>query len=194
MTTAIAALPSAGGHRPRNLLATGMALACAGATMFLGALFASFIEIRSAAGVWPAKGIKIDNYLGNMLVITMLLASMGAAWATSAVKRGERRQAAAAFGVTAGLGVAYLNLLSYSITRQHVALNSSAYAGLVGAMALVLAVLLVVSIAVVVLTAFRVMGEQVTAAQPDQARAAAFLWHYATLATIIVWYLVIVLK
>jgi heme/copper-type cytochrome/quinol oxidase subunit 3 len=194
MTTAMAALPAAGGHRPRNLVATGTAVACAGGTMFLAGLFAAFIEIRAASPTWPAKGIKIDNYLGNMLVITMLLASLSAAWAVSAVKRNQRRQGAAAFAVTAGFGVAYLNLLSYSIIRQHVAMNSSAYAGLVGAMALVLAVLLLVGIAVVVLTAFRIMGEQVTAAEPDQARAAAFLWHFATLATIVVWYLVIVLK
>src|ERR1051326_4705074 len=109
MTTTMAALPSAGGARPRNLGGFGVALACAGATMFLGALLASFMEIRAAADAWPAKGIKIDNYPGNMLVITMLLASLAVTWAVSAVKRGERRQAAAAFGITAGMGVAYLN-------------------------------------------------------------------------------------
>jgi len=194
MTTTMAALPSAGGTRPRTLLATGTALACAGSTMLLGALLASFIEIRAATKVWPAKGIKIDNYLGNMLVITMLLATVSAAWAVSAVKRGERRQGAAAFGITAGFGLAYLNLLSYSIARQHVAMNSSAYAGLVGAMALVLAVLVAAAIGLVVLTIFRVMGEQVGAANPDQARAAAWFWHFATAATIVVWYAVIVLK
>ncbi|MDQ1444701.1 MAG: hypothetical protein QOI20_1165, partial [Acidimicrobiaceae bacterium] len=36
--TPMAALPSAGGDRPRNLLTTGVALGCAGATMFFGAL------------------------------------------------------------------------------------------------------------------------------------------------------------
>jgi heme/copper-type cytochrome/quinol oxidase subunit 3 len=193
-TTAMAALPAAGGARPRSLLATGTALVCAGATTFMGALFAAALELRNQADVWPPKNVKIDNYLGNMLVITMLLSSLSAAWAVSAVKRSERRQGAAAFGITIGFGVAMLNLLWYSLARQHLALNSSAYAGVVGAICGVLAALVLVGIGVVALTIFRVMGEQVNGAQPDQARAAAWLWHYATFATIVAWFAVIVLK
>lgn len=193
-TTTMAALPAAGGARPRNLLATGTALVCAGATTFMGALFAAALELRNQADVWPPKGVKIDNYLGNMLVITMLLSSLSAAWAVSAVKRSERRQGAAAFGITIGFGVAMLNLLWYSLSRQHLALNSSAYAGVVGAICGVLAALVLVGIGFVALTIFRVMGEQVNGAQPDQARAAAWMWHYATFATIVAWFAVIVLK
>src|SRR5206468_2607332 len=76
MATTMAALPSAGGARPRNLVATGTALLCAGATTGFGALMAAYVELRSHTQPWPPKGVKIDEYLGNMLIITMLLGSL----------------------------------------------------------------------------------------------------------------------
>ena len=192
--TPMAALPAAGGTRPRNLVAIGTALACAGATTFFGALFAAFVELRSRTHPWPPKGVELDNYLGNMLVITMLLGTLTVQWAVSAVKRGERRQATAAFAIAAGLGVAFLNLLSYSMSRADLPLGRHAYAGVVGAMTGALGILVGVAVGFVLLTLLRVKGEQVTAANPDLARAAAWFWNYATAATIVVWYAVVVMK
>lgn len=193
-TTTMAALPSAGGERPRNLVATGTALACAGATTAFGALMAAYIEFRSHTHPWPPKGVKIDEYLGNMLIITMLLGSMSVLWAVSAVKRDERRQASAAFAIAIGFGVAFLNLLSYSISQQHLALAKDAYTGVTGAMTGLLAILVGLAIGFVLLTLLRVRGEHVTAANPDLARAAMWFWHYTTAATAVVWFTVVVLK
>lgn len=194
MTTTMAALPAAGGARPRNLVATGTALVCAGATTGFGALFAAYVELRAHTKVWPPKGVKLDNYLGNMLVITMLLGSVTVCWAVSAVKRDERRQATAAFLIASGFGVAFLNLLSYSLAKQHLGLAKNAYAGVVGTMTGLLGIVVGAAIGFVILTTLRVRGEHVGAANPDLARAAMWFWHYATLATIVVWYLVVVLK
>jgi heme/copper-type cytochrome/quinol oxidase subunit 3 len=193
-TTAMAALPAAGGARPRHLIATGTALVCAGATTAFGALFAAYAELRSHTSVWPPKGIKIDEYLANMLIITMLLGSLSVLWAVSAVKRDDRRQASAAFAITMGFGIAFLNLLSYSVSRQHVAMSANAYAGVVGAMTGLLGVVVAAAIGFAFLTLLRVRGEHVTAADPDVARAAMWFWHYATAATVFVWFAVLVLR
>jgi heme/copper-type cytochrome/quinol oxidase subunit 3 len=194
-TTPVAALPAAGGERPRNLLATGTAFAGAGATTFFLALLAAYYELRSDAARWgPPKGVKIDEYLGNMLVITMLLGAVTAQWAVSAVKRNEKRQATAALGLTIAFGLAFLNLLSYSAARQHIHPTSSAYGVVVAALVSALGLVVIVAVGFCLFTLFRVAGSQVTAAEPDQARAAMWMWHYATVASIVVWYTVVVLK
>lgn len=193
-TTPTAALPSAGGERPRNLLAHGVALTCAGATMLFGALLAAYVELRSHTNEWVPDGVELDNYLGNMLVITLLLASTTAAWSVSAVKRGEGRQAAAALAITAGLGLAFINLLSYTAARVHVSPEDHAYGAVVGALAIALGLVVILAIGLAVLTMLRVRGAQVGPDNPDQARATAWLWHFATVASIVCWYAVIVRK
>jgi len=189
-----AALPSAGGERPRNLIATGVALTCAGATMLFGALLAAYVELRSHTNEWVPEDVELDNYLGNMLVITMLLGSLTVAWSVSAVKRGEGRQAAAALTITAGFGLAFINLLSYTAARVHISPEDHAYGAIVGALAIALGIVVIAAIGLALLTMFRVRGSQVGPDNPDQARATAWLWHFATVASIIVWYAVIVRK
>jgi heme/copper-type cytochrome/quinol oxidase subunit 3 len=193
-TTPMAALPAAGGDRPRNVIATGTALVCAGATTFFGALMAAYVELRSHTSVWPPQGVKLDEYLGNMLVITMLLGAFSVQWAVSAVKRGENRQGVAALGITMGFGVAFLNLLSYTISHQHLSISRNAYTGVVGAMAVLVGIVVGLAIGLCLLTLLKVKGDQVSPAEPDLARATAWFWHYATLATIVVWFTVVVLK
>lgn len=193
-TTPTAALPSAGGERPRNLLSMGVALTCAGATMLFGALLAAYIELRSQTNEWVPEEVELDNYLGNMLVITLLLASITIAWSVSAVKRGETRQATAALAIAVGFGLAFINLLSYTAGRTHVSPGDSAYGAVVAALAIALGIVVCVAIGLALLTLFRVRGSQVGPDNPDQARATAWLWYYATLASIIVWFAVIVRK
>jgi heme/copper-type cytochrome/quinol oxidase subunit 3 len=190
MTAPIAALPAAGGARPRNLIAMGTAFLGAGATMFFAALFASYIELRSHAAEWPPEGVN----LGNMLVITMLLGVLTVLWSVSAIKRAERRQAAVALGITIGLGVAFVNLLSYTISQQDLSITSTPYATIVGAMAVLVGIVVGVAIGFVILTMLRVSGSQVRADEPDLVRATACFWVFATLATIVVWFAVVVLK
>ena len=192
--TAVAALPSAGGEKPRNLVATGVGIACAGATMFFGALLAAYVELRAYERPWPPEGVELDQYFGNMLVITMLLGSWTVQWAVSAVRRGEQRQAAAALGITMGLGVAFLNLLSYTASRAGFGAGEHAYGAVVAALALSLGILVAAAIGLALFTMLRVRGSQVSADNPDQAWAAAWFWHFATVATIVVWFAVVVRK
>jgi heme/copper-type cytochrome/quinol oxidase subunit 3 len=124
----------------------------------------------------------------------MLLGSLSVQWAVSAAKRGEHRQASAAFAITFGFGVAFLNLLSYTASRFHIRLAASAYAGIVGTLALAVGIIVGLAMALVAITLFRVRGEQVAANEPDQARAAAWFWHYATLAALVAWFAVFVRK
>lgn len=192
--TAMAALPSAGGEKPRNLLGVGVAIACAGATMFFGALLAAYIELRSHEHPWPPEHAELDQYLGNMLVITMLLASLTVQWAVSAVKRGEQRQGAAALAITMGLGLAFVNLLSYTAGRAGFGAAEHAYGAVVTALAVGIGLVVCAAIGLALFTMLRVRGSQVGPDNPDQAWATAWFWHFATVASIVVWFAVVVRK
>jgi heme/copper-type cytochrome/quinol oxidase subunit 3 len=195
-TSATPALPAASGdvNRPRNTLATGVALTCAGATMFFGALLGAYLHLRGQGGRWVPEGVEFDNYLGNMLMITVLLASLAAQWAVSAVKRGEARQATAALGVSIGIGLAFFNLLWYTASLQHYDPGSHAYGAVVIALGASLTIVVLLAVGFAALTMLRVRGGQVSAGNPDQVWATAWFWHFASVATLIVWYVVVVRK
>jgi len=193
-TTPVAALPSAGGEEPRNVMPMGVLLLCAGGTMFFGALVAAYLHLRNVTAPWPPEGIRLDLYLGNLLVITMGLSAVTAEWACLAVRRGDRRQASAALGVTIGLGVAFLNLLSYTADQVPFDAASHPYGLVVTAMVMLLGIAVGIGVVFVTLTLLRVSGRQISASDPSQVRATACYWHFTVAASIAVWYTVAVLK
>jgi heme/copper-type cytochrome/quinol oxidase subunit 3 len=189
------ALPSAGGGRARSVQSTTALLASAGGLMFFGALLGTYLHLRAhAVGPWPPKDAKLDNYLGNMLVITMLLSSVTVEWGAAAVRRGLPRQATAAYGITIGFAVAFLNLLSFAASKAGYGIAADPYATVVGAMAVVLGILVLVGVGFAALTLFRVVGSQVSAAEPDQARALGWYWQFTVVASVAVWFAVVILE
>lgn len=188
------ALPAAGGDRRRPALPVGMLLVAAGGLMLFGTLVAVYLHQRSLTDRWPPRGVSIDQYLGNMTMITMLMSAFTVEWARSALRRGERRQAMAAFGITIGLGLAAVNLISYSADRARFDAASHPYGLVVTAMVLLVGIAVGVGVALVALTLFRVVGRQVSAAEPAQLHATAWYWQFTVVAAIAVWYTVVVLK
>jgi heme/copper-type cytochrome/quinol oxidase subunit 3 len=188
------ALPSAGGERPRNVLTLTALLVDAAGIMLFAALVGSLVHVRHFGGPFPPKGVKIDRYLGNIVVITMLMAAVTIEWAYNAVRRDQRRQASAALGITIGLGLAVLNLLSWGAGRASFGPGTSPYGTLVTALVLLLGLVVGLGIGFNTFTLFRVAGSQVSAAEPDQLRAAAWYWHFTVLAAVAVWYAVVILR
>lgn len=188
------ALPSAGGERPRNILTVTALLLGAGGLMFFGTLIGAYVLLRSRLEPFPPEGASLDNYLGNMLVITIALSSATVEWAYSAVRRGLRGQAATAYGITAGLGLAFVNLLWFTATHADYGAGTHPYGTVVTLMAVALGILVGLGIAFAALTAFRVAGEQVSAVDTDQARSLGWYWQFTVVASVAVWYTVIVLK
>lgn len=193
-TSPTLALPSAGGERPRHVLTLASVLLGAGGLMFYAALLGAYVHLRGRVEEWPPEAAHVDQYLGNMLVITILLSAVTVEWGHSAVRRNLPRQASAAYGITAGFGVAFLALLSHTLDTVGVAAAADEYTTVVTALASVLAVLVALGIGFVLLTLFRVRGGQVSASDPDQARAASWYWHFTVTAAVATWYAVVVLK
>lgn len=194
MSAPTLALPAAAGGRTRSPLGVASLLASAGGLMFFGALIGAYLHLREHTTAWPPEHTDVDDYLGNMLMITMLLSSVTVEWAASAVRRGLQRQASAAFGITIGLGLAFVNLLWFAATQAEYGAATHPFGTVVTAMVVVLGLLVGVGVAFVALTLFRVLGAQVSAADPDQARAVGWYWQFTVVASVAVWYTVVVLK
>ncbi len=195
MASPTLALPAAGGdRRSRRALSVGVLLLASGGAMLFGALIAAYLHLRVLTDRWPPRGVTIDQYLGNLAMITMLLAAVTVEWARYALRRGERQQTAAALGVTLALGLAVLNLLSYGAGRVRFDAVTHPYGLVVTAMVMLLGIIVGIGVALVTMTLFRVVGRQVSASQPEQLRVTACYWHFCVAASIAVWYTVVVLK
>ena len=194
MADAVLALPSADEDRPRNTLTMGVLFLASSGTMLFGALIAAYLHLRRLTDRWPPEGVRLDLYLGNMLIITMVLSAVSMEWACHALRKDERRQASAGLGMTIGFGVAFLNLLSYSAGRAPFDAASHPYGLVVTAMVMLAGIAVGVGVSFVTLTLLRVSGRQLTAADPSLIRATACYWHFAVAVCIAVWYTVAVLK
>ncbi|MDP9386813.1 MAG: cytochrome c oxidase subunit 3 [Actinomycetota bacterium] len=194
MASPTLALPSAGGQRPRRVLPLAVLLLATSGTMLFGGLLAAYLHLRRVSEPWPPRGAGIDQYWGNLAMITMLMAAVTVEWGCYALRRGERRQAAAGLGVTLGLGIAVLNLVSYAAGQVRFDAVTHPYGLVVAAMTMLLGIAIGIAVAFVTLTLFRVAGRQVSVDDGEQARAAAWCWHFAVAASLAVWYTVIVLK
>ncbi len=188
------ALPAAGGDRRRPTLSLGILLASAAGIMLFGTLAATYLHLRSLLERWPPEGVSIDQYIGNMTMITMVMSAVTMEWARFALRKGERRQAIAGLGLTLGLGVAVVNLISYAVGQSRFDAASHPYGLVVTAMVVLLAISVTMGVALTTMTLLRVAGRQVSAAEPQQMHATAWYWQFTLVASTVVWYLVVVLK
>lgn len=194
MASPTLALPSAGGAKPRGIVTQAMVFVVCAGTMLFGALIAAYLQMRRLGHPFPPAGTDIDEYWGNIMAGTALMSAFTVEWGCSSLRRGERKQALAGFGLTVALGVAFLNLLSF--TSGHVSFDavSNPYGLIVAAMVMLLGIVVGIGVALVAITLFRVAGRQLLEVDAEQPRAAALFWHFAAAASLAVWYTVIVLK
>jgi heme/copper-type cytochrome/quinol oxidase subunit 3 len=162
--------------------------------MLFGALLAAYLHMRKISHPFPAEGTKIDEYWGNIMAGTMLMSAFTVEWGVVALRRGERKQALAGFGLTVALGIAFLNLLSFAAGHVEFDAISNPYALVVTAMVMALGLVVGVGVAAASLTLFRVAGRQLLETDAEQPRATAIIWQFAVAASMAVWYTVIVLK
>ena len=187
------ALTTGSAAKPKNVMPLGMALLAASGTMLFGTLIAAYLRLRTTIGDWPPEGVVYDEYLGNMLVLTMLLSVLPVEWACYAQRQNLRNQAATALGVAIALGVAFLNLMSYAAGRVEFDAASHPYGLVVTALCMLVGIVVGMAVGLVTLTLFRVSGRQLSIGT-DHIRTTAWFWHFTVAASVAVWYIVVVLK
>lgn len=144
----------------------------------LGALLGAWASLRTTTPVWPPKGFKFDEYFGNTLFATILMAALAAWWGVHGVVKDARRQASVGFGLAVVLQGAFINLVTYSLRASKLSPSANGFGVLYyalngAALAIAASGMLVAGAAAV-----RILGGQVTTRSPSLAWAAAW---YVTL-------------
>lgn len=180
-TGTMLALPSGGPARPRHLLSVAVLVAGAAELMTVLALVAAYLNVRALAIQWPPKGVHLDNYLGTVLLVTVVLSTITAEWAAYALKLDNRRQSLTALAMTLGFGAAFLNLLWYVGVQLKFGPADHSYAVVVYALLIVMGAIAAIGLGVLIVALVRTLGGQSTARDPELTRAAAWHWHVVTL-------------
>ncbi len=194
----LALAPAPASHRPRSML-FGSALAAVAGTMLVGTLLAVYLGLRDQAlgttGTWFPAGVVVPEVATNIMLLTMISASIMIQWAVYAVARSDRPHAYMALGLTTVFGVAVLNAQSYTWIQMKVSVRGPSVFGplFYSITGLFFAGLVAVCVATLLLT-FRTLGGRYSARDAEGLSAAALLWHFLTVAFIAVWLVVYVTK
>lgn len=181
------ALPPGGRERPRHLLHLGALLGGTSLVMAAGALVAAYVNIRDAADRWPPKGAKVDNYLGVILMITLLLSSALAEWGASSARRSLHRQAVAGLALTGFMGFAFLNGLWYLGSQYRFGVGTHAYGALAFAILGLAGTGVIAGIAALAGALVKTLAHQSDGLDAEPARAAASFWHFVVGAWVVVY-------
>jgi cytochrome c oxidase subunit I+III len=182
MAGPLLALPAAGRGRPRHLVTLGTLVIDAAGSLVFAALIAAYFALRGSTKVFPPQGVHLDEYLGVVATLTLILSAFLVEWSCAALRRGQRRQTLWALGLTIGMGAAFVNLEWYLVTRLGFGPASHPYGTLFYVMVVLAGVNAFVGILVLIGALARVLGGQISAAEPDRLRAAAWNWHFVVAA------------
>ena len=155
--------------------------------VMMGALMGAWLALKSGTAVWPPKGVRIENYYGTTLSVTMLMAVVAGFWALFGVRRGERSHAAVALALVIFLDGAFINLLTYVVRGIHFGPATHAYGVMYYALTVAVIAIAASGIVVALVSMARVLGGQVTPAEPQLGWVAAW-WGTAVAAAWFVMY------
>ena len=162
------------------------------AFVLLGALMGAWLAMRSGTLVWPPKGVKVENYYGSTLSVTMLMAAIAGWWALFGVRRAVRSQAAVALGLVIFLQGAFINLLTYVIRGAHFGPSTSTYGVMYYALNVAVIAITGSGMLVAGVAMARVIGGQVSVAEPQLGWAAAWYGTAVAAAWFVMYYAVYV--
>ena len=188
------ALPVGDSELPARSLTLGALIAGVAGVTCVGALAAAYLSLRSGAPEWPPEGFEVDTFLGVMLTLTALMSATFAAWAPSADRRGQRRQAAAALSLAAFIGLCLLNGVWYIGTRLELGAASSPFATINYALLGVTGVLIGAGVAGLIAALMKVGGRQTGPGFTGVVQAAVWFWQFALLGWIVTWVALFLVK
>jgi heme/copper-type cytochrome/quinol oxidase subunit 3 len=193
---AIGLPPPAPPARPRVLLfGTGFALA--GIVMAFAGLLGLYVGKRAAViesnQPWLTKGIVIDLTPGNVALVGLVISSFVVQWAVYSIANDDRPRAYLAFGLTALLGVAYINSMAFYFTQMKVTVHDPVGQLIIVIIGMHLA-MIGAGVIFIGLMAFRTLGGQYSGRDREGVVAAAMYWHVSVLVFAAIWLTIFVAK
>lgn len=189
----IPALPPAPEPPGRGrVVLVGTLLAIAAGVAFFGGLLADYFLARdlakTAGEAWPPDDVVLPNVPLFVGYLTLLMSSVTAQWSVSALSSRDRRTMYVAVGLTLGLGLAFVNALSFSWSQLGLAAGSGSYADSVYAVTVSHLLVVVVAHVGFLVMGFRALGGQFSPSHRELVAAAAAFWHFTTLIGLVIWY------
>ena len=184
------ALPPAPEPTRRSTPIVGVVLAIAAGTMLFGALLGEFFAAQDAAETWPPEGVTLPNVALAVAYTTLLMASVTAQWAVSAIRQNERRSMYLAIGLTVVLGGAFVNAQTFIWSELGLVAGADSYANTVYALTVTHTVAVVAAIVLFVVMGFRALGGQFAPRNAEFVQAAALFWHFVVAVGGVIYFLV----
>jgi heme/copper-type cytochrome/quinol oxidase subunit 3 len=182
------ALPSGRASRPRNLLNVATLVLVTGGTSLFAALIAAYVGLTHYSTV-PPGGVRIDDYVGNMLALTVIMSAITVEWAWYAIKRDDQAQATWGLLLTAGFGASFI-LLLWQLGRRagfgpgtaKVGPFAVVYFAMLGGVGLIA----LFGLVGVLMALARTIGRQFNATNNQMLRATAWIWDFVVVCWIAV--------
>jgi heme/copper-type cytochrome/quinol oxidase subunit 3 len=176
----------------RNVLLVGTLFGIAAGTVLIGSLLAGYFDGRDLAKAankpWVPEGTTLPNAALFVDYIGLVLSAFTAQWALYAIRIDDRRQAYLAVASTIGLGLLFINGMSFCWGEIGLAAGSSPYANHMYAVTSVHLLVVVAAIVMFVVMGFRVFGGQFSPRNSEPIAAAVVLWHFAVISGLVVWW------
>jgi heme/copper-type cytochrome/quinol oxidase subunit 3 len=197
MTDTMPALQAGPAPRPRSqLVATGFAVA-AGSMMMAGAL-GLYMARRHASGSHPGhdwlEGTVVPNPQLDYALLTLVVSLVTAHWALWASRRRDTAHTWTAVGVTLVMGLAFINMVMFSLNRMELEIGTSEFANLAFAVTGLALALVIVGLFYLALMGLRSVGGSVGRDGSTPLGAAVFFWDFVAIAWVATWYVVYVVK
>jgi heme/copper-type cytochrome/quinol oxidase subunit 3 len=182
------ALASGRSSRPRNLLNVATLVLVTGGTALFAALIAAYVGLTHYSKV-PPPGVKIDDYVGNMLALTAIMSAITVEWAWYSIKRDDAAQATWGLLLTAGFGSSFI-LLLWQLGRRagfgpgtaKVGPFAVVYFAMLGGVGLIA----LFGLVGVLMALARTIGRQFNATNNQMLRATAWIWDFVVVCWIAV--------
>ena len=185
--------------RPRVVM-IGTALAAGAIVMAFAGMLGVYLAGRAAVvdggQTWLPPDANLPLQQPNVMMIGLIMGSVTIQWAAYAVGRDDRRNTYVALGVTALIGVAYVNMAAYLYSLMALDVDGAG----VGQSVLIYSItgahiaMVIGATVFAILMAFRALGGQYTSRQHDGISAAAMFWHVTTFVFFFIWLIIYVTK
>ena len=191
------ALPSAPAPAPRRQVFVGTAVACAAAAALMGGMLALYLRFRDAAihsgdGTWVPKGVNIPLVPANIMLIAFIPICVFAQWAVYSAKRGDTTHAGVALGLTALMGIAFINAQAYIYSQMDMPANGGTFNAMFYAFTGVMTALALIGVVFSAVTAFRFLGGRTS--DREIVSAHAMYWYFLSVVFTMLWFVVYVTK
>lgn len=195
--TPLGLAPPPAPRRPRVLL-LGSAFGAAASALVILSMLAVYLQLRgelvAEGSTTLPEGTVLPLTPGNMGMVTLAMSAVTMAWSVYALRNHDRAHAYLALGLTALLGVAFVNSTAYLYQQLAAAFDASPAVTLLYVVTAAHLVMVAVGILFALVMGFQALGGQLTGRDAEGMTAAALYWYVTIAVYAALWYGIYITK